>query len=114
MFGGSSRNTVKENLANGNGGNGIQLFDAFENEIAENEASGNPFGIALVFASDNTVSENQANDNLVFGIALGFSSNNNQIIENVALNNLECDIFNLSSNVGNVFVENEAGCTSGF
>ena len=113
----SSNNTIRGNTANSNKqAHGICLESSSNNTIIDNNASYNfQIGIALIDSNDNTIRGNIANSNKMYsqhspggpshGIGL-FSSNNNIIIENNALNNMICGIVLLQSSNNNNIIDN--------
>ena len=60
----SSNNTLANNTANSNGGDGIWLYDSSNNNaLTNNNASLNNYGICLGYSSDNTLTGNTMSGN---------------------------------------------------
>jgi parallel beta-helix repeat protein len=107
----SSNNTLTNNIANLNDGNGIRLiYSSNNNTLTNNIASNNSGGIDLYYSSNNTLTNNTASNNQ-YGIDLGHSSNNT-LTNNIAnLNDGDGIWLESSSNntLTNNFVSNNSG-----
>jgi len=84
----SSFNNILWNVAQQNTDDGIDI-DAGSgfNQIANNTASNNAFGIVCTGAENNTIENNTADDNTYLGIALYIGSHNNTVRDNEARDN---------------------------
>ena len=125
----SSNNTLTNNTANSNKGNGIFLMFSSNNKITDNNASNNAYhGISLESSNNNEIRNNTANFNHYQGIGLWTSSenimvnntakknsengihleesNNNRIAKNTANSNNRCGIYLLRSSNNNIYLNN--------
>ena len=59
----SDWNTVESNTVTDNGGVGILLFEASNNDVRDNSATGNNIGLAVQLGGHNTLTDNTANGN---------------------------------------------------
>ena len=113
----SNNNVIKNNIANSNSAEGIDLGCTSNNTIINNTASNNGVsyghhGIHVGSSSNNTLMNNVANANNIGGISLAFSSENT-LIDNTALDN-DCwgiELLYSSSNIlrDNVALNNNYG-----
>lgn len=86
----STNNRISGNeCINTSMGAGIQLWETGENDIFENQMSGNTNGIAFQTVTAARVYANSCISNTQSGILLGFSSQENQVHENECTGNAE-------------------------
>jgi parallel beta-helix repeat protein len=96
-----------------NNGNGIHLYDSFNNSISENHITANNWaGLGLYYSSNSTVYGNNITANDWVGIDLGSSSNNTVYGNHVTANNWAGIYLEFSSNNavhGNYITANKEG-----
>ena len=116
---GAQGNTLRGNTANGNvGGNGFSLYDTTDNTLANNTANGNGNGFLVegAGATGNTLSRNAANTNAGYGFVADQGATGNTFSGNSAhqndRSNTDC-LDALDTGVGNTWVHNHFGTTSG-
>jgi parallel beta-helix repeat protein len=104
----SNNNELRHNLVRDNTTHGIYIEVSFENELGENEISGNgTAGVALrVGAHDNQLDSNEIHDNGMSGVGFTEGAHNNQVHENQIYANGSDGVFVF----GNTTVENEILC----
>lgn len=100
------------------GGFGISGFEASNNTIVGNDASGNTTGIELFFGTGNRIMDNIANGNVraenspffpSFGVGIGIAfSNDNEVIDNETSRNSDAGIALANGSTGNVVRDNRA------
>jgi parallel beta-helix repeat protein len=103
----SSSNILSNNIiAKSNSRNGIRLWHSHSNTLHNNIASKNMVGILLGYSHNNILEKNEARSNNNDGIQLEYS-NNNTLTNNIAKLNNEDGISLISSN-NNIMANNTA------
>jgi parallel beta-helix repeat protein len=90
--------TVSKNNITNNAFQGLNLVNAFENNVFGNNMSGNHYGVCLSGGTSNKVYENYIQDNY-YGVAF-YDSPKEQAYNNALVNNTN-DVYTFISNVSN-------------
>ena len=84
---------ISSNTAIDNNQFGILLSNSHNCTIWKNTASNNLRGLELMSSINNTIDSNIFTNNRESGMSLGYSSNNNSVVNNIAIDNQEDRVY---------------------
>jgi parallel beta-helix repeat protein len=103
-------NAIARNVAENNGGDGIDVTRTTKNKVTDNTATNNAESGIEVTGTRNKVTGNTATANAAFGIAVGDAKN--KVIGNTATGNATADIIGEAPCTNNKFKKNAFGTGS--